>query len=66
MTKDLSVILFALAVVAAILVFMPLAAIWSLNTLFALTIPFAFATWLAAFVLSAVISGSGLTFRSKK
>jgi hypothetical protein len=66
MTKDLSVILFALAVVAAIIVFMPLAAIWSLNTLFTLTIPYSFDTWLAAFVLSAVISGSGLTFRSKK
>ncbi len=66
MTKDLSVILFALAVVAAIIVFMPLAAIWSLNTLFTLTIPYSFDTWLAAFVLSAVISGSGLSFRSKK
>ena len=42
----------------------PILTIWSLNTLFNLTIPFTFETWAAAGVLSAVVSG-GL-IQSKK
>lgn len=39
-------------------VFAPLLAIWSLNTLFpALTIPYTFWTWLAAFLLLGVAKG---------
>jgi len=45
-----------LALVAIVL--MPFAAIWSLNTLFALTIPFTFDTWCAAVVLSGIVSGN--------
>ena len=41
-----------------LIVIMPYAAIWSLNTLFALTIPFTFDTWCAAVVLSGIVSGN--------
>jgi hypothetical protein len=51
-----------LALVAIVL--MPFAAIWSLNTLFALTIPFTFDTWCAAVVLSGIVSGNNfVTFK---
>jgi hypothetical protein len=66
MSKDLMFILFVLAIVGTIFVFMPLAGIWSLNTLFSLSIPYTFDTWCAAFIITAVLNGSGLTFRSKK
>jgi hypothetical protein len=66
MTKDLIVILTALSLVIFGIFVMPLAGIWSLNTLFGLTIPYTFDTWLAAFLLGAVVSGQGLRFNFKK
>jgi hypothetical protein len=43
---------FGLMLVAAVyLALMPLAIIWSLNTLFGFAIPFTFWTWLSALVL---------------
>jgi len=45
----------------------PIATIWSLNTLFpVLNIPLTFDTWMAAFLLGAVVSGQGLSFSKKK
>lgn len=51
----------ALLIVAiiALFAFMPLAAIWALNTLFSLAIPYTFWTWLAMVVL-AVFAKSGI------
>ncbi len=49
--------------VALAVIFMPLALIWALNTLFGLTIAFTLKTWLAALLLSAVLSGNA---RGKK
>jgi hypothetical protein len=47
------------------IVFCPLVAIWSLNTLFpTLLIPYNFTTWLAAFVLSVIIVGPKSTLKS--
>ena len=37
----------------------PLVCIWAVNTLFGTAIPFTFTTWLAAAILSTVVSGSG-------
>jgi hypothetical protein len=37
----------------------PLALIWALNTLFALTIAFTFKTWLAALIVGGVVGSSG-------
>jgi len=45
---------------SAILVFMPLAVIWSLNTLFTtLLIPYTIKTWAAVVVLSATLRSKG-------
>jgi hypothetical protein len=44
----------------------PLACIWSVNTLFATTIPYTFDTWVSAFILSSVVSGQGiLSFKAR-
>lgn len=51
-------ILLVVAAVAAIIVLMPLASIWALNTLFSLTIPMTFDTWCAAVILGGVVSGN--------
>jgi hypothetical protein len=52
------VLLIVLAVV-----FVPLALIWALNTLFGLAIAFTLKTWLAALLLAGALSGSA---RGKK
>lgn len=51
-------ILMVVGLFLILVVLMPYAAIWSLNTLFALTIPFTFDTWCAAVVLSGIVSGN--------
>ena len=57
-------VLLIILLVCAIVVLMPCAVIWSLNTLFpALAIPLTFDTWCATIVLSGAVSGTGLTFR---
>lgn len=59
-------ILLFIAFVIFLVAVAPLATIWSLNTLFpSLAIPLSFDTWMAAFILSAVVSGQGLTFSKK-
>jgi hypothetical protein len=56
-----------IGIVLAVAVLMPIATIWSLNTLFpALAIPLSFNTWIATIVLGGVVGGStGLSFKSK-
>ena len=57
-------ILMVVVLFLVLIVLMPYAAIWSLNTLFALTIPFTFDTWCAAVVLSGIVSGNNfVTFK---
>jgi len=59
-------ILLLIALVIFLIVIAPLATIWSLNTLFpSLAIPISLDTWMAAFLLSAVVSGQGLSFSKK-
>jgi len=51
-------------IVIAIVVLMPFATIWSINTLFGLTIPFTLDTWLASLILGSVVGGTtGLSFK---
>lgn len=51
-------------VIGLMLVLMPFAGIWSLNTLFGLTIPFNFDTWCASIILSGIVGGStGVSFK---
>ncbi len=64
MTKVLLIIVLAVALI----ILMPCATIWALNTLFpALSIPLTFDTWCATIILSGIVSGStGLGFSFKK
>lgn len=56
MVRVVAIILFALLV----LWLAPLASIWSVNTLFSMTIPYTFDTWCAALILGSVVSGQSL------
>jgi hypothetical protein len=58
-------ILLVVLVIVAFLVLIPIAAIWSLNTLFpVLAIPITLDTWMAAVVLGGVVGGTTTaTFR---
>jgi len=58
-------ILLALLVIVAFLVLIPIATIWSLNTLFpVLAIPLTLDTWMAAVVLGGVVGGTtAVTFK---
>jgi hypothetical protein len=44
-----------LAIIVLAIIFMPLAVIWALNTLFGLAIAYGFYEWLAVLVLSAFL-----------
>jgi hypothetical protein len=55
-------VLIILGIVILLAIIMPIATIWSLNTLFpALAIPLTFDTWVATIVLGGVISGNSIT-----
>jgi hypothetical protein len=44
----------------------PIAAIWSVNTLFATTIPVTLETWAAALILGSVVGGTNaVSFKTK-
>lgn len=53
MVKLFVVLAFALLIV----IFAPLASIWSMNTLFGLNIAYTFDTWMASFILGSIVSG---------
>jgi len=44
--------------ILGLIIFMPWIFIWSINVLFGLSIAYTFTTWLAAFVLLAILSNS--------
>ena len=48
------------ALVIALIIFGPFALIWALNTLFALSIPYTFWTWLASLVISTIFGKSNI------
>jgi hypothetical protein len=58
-------ILFVVALLFLVVVLIPLATIWSLNTLFpVLAIPTTFETWVATVILGGVVGGqTGVTFK---
>ena len=60
--------LIIIAIVLLVALVMPIATIWSLNTLFpALAIPVSIDTWMAALILGGVVGGTtGVTFGGKK
>jgi hypothetical protein len=57
--------LFVVVLVLAILILVPFASIWSLNTLFGLGIDYTFWTWLAMVWLSTVTFG-GVAYNVRK
>ena len=58
MDTDNIVIVGLVILIVLVVVFAPLLTIWSLNTLFGLTITYTIKTWLAALVLGALVGGS--------
>jgi len=56
-----------LGIILIFAIVMPIATIWSLNTLFpVLAIPLTFNTWIATIILGGIVSGStGVSFKSK-
>ncbi len=46
-----------IGIVGLVIAFGPLLSIWSVNTLFGLTIPFTLKTWFAALVLGGLVYG---------
>jgi len=58
-------LIFIIALVGLIIVIVPLATIWSLNTLFPmLAIAYSVETWFAAVVLGSVVGGTtGVSFK---
>lgn len=54
---------FLVGVVILTVIFMPFVCIWSINTLFALEIPFTFWTWVAASILLYTFSSGVPTFK---
>ena len=58
-------LIFVIALVGLIIVVVPLATIWSLNTLFpVLAIAYSIETWFAAVVLGSVVGGTtGISFK---
>ena len=57
MSKNTAVILL-ICIVLTVVVLSPLAAIWSINTLFGTTIAYGFYEWLAALVLVGIVQGN--------
>jgi len=51
-------LLLTLIIIIAVVIFEPLLAIWSVNTLFHVGIEYTLATWFAAAVLSAILYGA--------
>ena len=59
-------IILAIAFIIGIIIIMPIAAIWSLNTLFpVLAIPTTLDTWMATIILSGVVGGGLFTVTKK-
>jgi hypothetical protein len=56
MTNGVVVGFAIIALIVGIIIFGPLLIIWSLNTLFALSIEYSLSTWFAALVLSGAVS----------
>jgi len=63
MIKSTGLFLGAVVLILALIIAGPLLLIWSLNTLFGLGIDYTIWTWLAAFILAAIVSP---TVRVKK
>ena len=57
-------IIFIIVLLLAIVIFVPLLTIWSLNTLFGLAIGYSLKTWFASLILGGLVGGSAVTARA--
>lgn len=55
--KSLSIVLFAIVIVVALLTIAPMLSFWAINALFAYSIPLTWKTWLAFWVLAIIFGG---------
>ena len=62
--KDIFTLAIVIAIVVALVAMMPLAIIWSLNTLFGFTIAFTVKNWCAALILGGVVGGTKASRKS--
>jgi hypothetical protein len=62
----MSKILLWLIILVVVAALGPLLVIWSLNTLFALAIPFTIETWSAVIILGMFLKGDGVKFNNGK
>ena len=51
-------VVIVILIAAVLIIFGPLLAIWSVNTLFALEIAYTLKTWFAALMLSGIVGGT--------
>ena len=58
MKNNTTIAMFLILVAIVAIIFGPLALIWSINTLFGLTIEYGFLQWLAAFVLAGAVKAN--------
>lgn len=58
--------LLVLTALIAIIVVVPFAVIWALNTVFALSITYTWKTWLAVTVLNLIYNGGAIVTQHKK
>lgn len=64
--KSTSTAVLAILFIVAVIIVMPFATIWSLNTLFpVLAIPYTWETWLATNLLQAAVAGGSLRVNRK-
>lgn len=64
MNKDTNAIIVLVLLLLVILALAPLAVIWSLNTLFGLSIGFTFINWLATVVLLIAVKPAGVKVKA--
>lgn len=57
---------FVIGLIVALIIFMPLAVIWSINTLFGMGIDYSFLNWLAILILGSFIRATPTVTTTRK
>lgn len=61
--KSLSIVLFAIVIVVALLTIAPMLSFWAINALFAYSIPLTWKTWTAFWVLAIIFGGGKVSVK---
>jgi len=62
--QEIGFIIFVIVLIIAAMIFLPLLAIWSVNTLFGTSIVFTIKTWFASLVLVGIVGGTSVSYES--